>query len=123
MIDIVDIRKEELKKKAESFEESFKIEYKEKFKDTSTILKFAIIGGGILATVFLSGRIIKSFGGINKLVKTHMMPEAEESGRSGDLKVNTTLKDKLTIIILDIFRQLTIAVLDKLKSLNGKPDL
>ena len=123
MVDFVKMRKDELKQKSEFYKESIKKEYSQKFKDSSGIIKFLLFGGGTLAVVFFSDRIIKSYERKRLVVKSRGVPVKNEIIQNEKRGAKIILKDKAAVIILEIFRQLILAFLEKLKPANAKQDL
>ncbi len=124
MIDYIKNRKEELRKKSESYKEILEDEYERISGKSNGITKAGLIGGGLALGVMVAFRLLN-----HSKRKSRKSADTEETTlkamprESEENSVKSEFKGKLTIIILEIFRQLLLMVAKNLKPVNGKSDI
>ena len=124
MLDDVAKRKNELKVKADLLTESIYQEYNKLIKDSSILTKLGLLGGGAILIYFLASHVYKSSG--------ETIGDGKQSGNfikdivsipGIDTSMKNQFSEKITIIGLEILRQMLIILIGKLKITDGKKDI
>ena len=124
MLDDVTKRKNELKVKADLLTESIYQEYNKLIKDSSILTKVGLLGGGAILIYFLASHVYKS--------SDETIGDGKQSGDfikdivsvpGIDTSMKNQFSEKITIIGLEILRQMLIILIGKLKITDGKKDI